>query len=637
MTSFTRAIWVFVSCAGVACGGSSLPAPRSAPESAARAGERPAVFSVVDTQTEAEPVEGRVDSRIARVTVFSDRALVTREASSVALEKGTATYRFTELPGWVDEGSVRAAVTGGKIVDVRVEREFLARSSDAGLRRAERAHRKLQRDLAALDDEVAVLDAQQKHIGSIKVFSVEKLADDGVKRDISVENYGEVVAFISEQLRRTAEARRRIEARRVELTPEVEAGEKKLKELQRLTTLEQTMVSVTVEAPKATRGRLTLTYATPGATWEPVHELRAGQAHPDAVALTSFAVVTQTTGEDWRNAALIFSTQSSSSAQQIPELEMLALGEPTQTTRRATRKTSFTRAQEKYVEQNRYWNTLNQASDKVELERIEKAYATNLEYFERVQSRTVQIFQGLRRRGTTAQFKSLEPGTVRSDGQPVRLPIGGRTFSAREQIIAAPERSLNAVVTLALANRGAQPLLPGRVSRFFDGAFLGMTDVDFVAPGEPFKVFYRVADQVKLSRRLDKKRSSISRQTRNRMQLSFLTTAENLAPREVSLTVAERIPVSENSEIRVSRVDIQPTAAPDQRGIAQWRVTLKPGEKRTFRVSYQIDYPPSLVIDVKRKRKQPRPKGKASPLEPNAVAPDESDLEQRIIDFEDML
>jgi len=168
------------------------------------------------------------------------------------------------------------------------------------------------------------------------------------------------------------------------------------------------------------------------------------------------------------------------------------------------------------------------------------------------------------------------------------------------------------------------------VSRYYDGAFLGVTNVKFAAPGEAFSLFFRVADQVKLSRKLDRKKSSLSRKTRNRMQLSFVTTAENLSKRPVSLVLAERVPVSENVEIRVSRVQITPRARPDAEGIARWTITLEPGEKRQFRVSYQVDYPPSLILDVRRRKR-------LAPSMPSpARSPSTPDIEERIMNFEEM-
>jgi len=353
----------------------------------------------------------------------------------------------------------------------------------------------LQR-LQALDDELAILNSQKSHVESIRIFNTEKLSKDAVMHDIKVDTYGQVVDFVTDTLRKTATAKRNIAFEREQLAPEVEASAKNLEELARLTKLEETTVSVTMQSTAAGNANLVLTYATPGATWEPMHELRAQASDPDNVELSSFAVVTQTTGEDWTHAEMSFSTQSSSESEKIPELEMMALGKTQETSRSVTRQvTSFSSAQKKFEEQNMHWNKMNQASSQriTEMEQFEQSYTDNLAMLERTQSKTVAIFQGLQTRGTTAHFTSKDPAIVRSDGRSIRLRLGTSRIKAKRQIIAAPEESLNAAVTLELNNKTSQPLLPGNVARYQDGAFLGMTDVDFVAKDEDFSVFFSVA------------------------------------------------------------------------------------------------------------------------------------------------
>ena len=610
--------------------------PAASPRQPDPQASTPPVFALAATVADRgeDPAEKGVASRITRVTVYSDRALVTREAA-VALTTEPIVFRFKKLPGWVDEGSVRASAGAGKIVDVAVERRFLARSTDDGFRKVELKHKALLQKLQALDDELAILKAQQEHVEAIKVFSLEKLKTDAITRDIKIDSYGQVISFVSETSRKTAGARRDARAEREQLAPDVEASARNLEELSRLTKLEETTVLVTVQGTSAVNANLTLTYATPGATWEPMHEVRASHAEPDSVELTSFAVVTQTTGEDWSHAELSFSTQSSSDSERIPELEMLALGKTQEVSRSVTRQiTSFSSAQKKFEEQNHQWNRMNQApSQRVsEVDQFEQSYTTNLALLERVQSKTVEIFQGLQTRGTTAHFIARDPAIVRSDGRSIRLRIGGSRVKAQRRIIAAPEESLNAAVTLEMTNKTSQPLLPGSVARYQDGAFLGMTDIDFVTKDEDFSVFFSVADQVKLTRELDKHQSSLVRNARNRMQLSFVSTAKNLSDRPVTVVLAERIPVSENTDIRVSNVRIVPSEKPDAKGIVRWAVTLAPREERELRVSYQVEYPPSLVLDVRRKQMQMPASPSPSPAKPRKM-----DFEEQLIQIEKQL
>ncbi|MFH2005011.1 MAG: hypothetical protein ABI333_00360, partial [bacterium] len=51
--------------------------------------------------------------------------------------------------------------------------------------------------------------------------------------------------------------------------------------------------------------------------------------------------------------------------------------------------------------------------------------------------------------------------------------------------------------TLEMTNSTGQSLLPGKVARSQDGAFPGLTEIEFSAMGERFAVFLSVADHIK--------------------------------------------------------------------------------------------------------------------------------------------
>jgi len=181
------------------------------------------------------------------------------------------------------------------------------------------------------------------------------------------------------------------------------------------------------------------------------------------------------------------------------------------------------------------------------------------------QSKTVQIFQSLQQRGTTARFKAQSTTNVRADGRSVRVPIGHAELKAKKSVVAAPEQSLNAAQTLELLNDSGHSLLPGNVALYQTGAFLGMTNLDFVADGEDFSLFLSVADQLKLARTLDRKHSALLRKQRTQMQLAFIVTVENLSSKTISLNLADRVPVSEDRDIVVSGVKLSPDVRPDSK------------------------------------------------------------------------
>ncbi len=546
----------------------------------------------------AEPVA----SVIAGVTVYADRAQVTREGA-VALPAGSAHFALSQLPGWIDESSVRVSLTpadAGEIVDVELRRTYLARASDEDFREAQEAVREIADELAALADEQEVLEAQARHIEAIRVFSLEKLPQDVALREIQPSEYAETVDFIANSLREVAAARRQLEKKRRGLEPELDVRQRKLAELQQRSQLEQRTVLVTVRTATASQATMTVTYMLPGATWQPIHELRAATAAP-SVALSSHAAVMQTSGEDWPGVELALATQRSTETLRIPEVEALLLGGSRSVTRwLASGRESFVEASKNWEMQNRaYYAARNPDSA------VQETYRMNQMVQLDAAKQVDQVFAALQQRGTTAHFAARGRQTVRTDGRRVRVPIGSVQLEAGYGILAVPELSANAIRTVDLTNRGTQPLLPGKVSLYVDGSFLGLTEVDFIAPGEAFALYLGVADHIKLARSLDRKRSELSRRgARTKMSVSFLVRVENLSDHRETVQLRDRVAISETEEIRVSAVKITPDGAPDGKGILRWGLELGPGQAREYRIEYTIEYPtglPSRGADLNRR------------------------------------
>lgn len=632
MTSAAR--WIPLALALAACTHPPRPAAPTGPTAATAAPPvvaPPAAQDVAD----ADASDTRtLASKVTRVTVYSDRARVTRAATAEVPAEATV-FAFRHLPGWVDDGSVQVSASGGRIADVRVDRTFLAKATDATWRKIEDDHDALADKLAGLRDEAAVLDAQKAQIESIKAFSNAKITQDTIIGDVNVQTYGDVLRFITDSLRANAVARRALQREIDRLMPEFEASLRRVEDAKNLMKLEETTVLVTLQAAAPAAVTVELTYMLPGVTWEPMHELRASTTDPTQVEVISFAAVSQTSGEDWGGAALSFSTQSTTQSVRVPELEQLTLGDTHTATRILTSQlSSFTRAQQSFHAQNQLWNKVR-SSERAQ-HNFEQVYQSNIDYLQVVQGRTVSIFESLEKRGTTAHYRAQPAASVRGDGHPVKLLIGSAELASTQQIVAAPEQSLNAARTRAMTNSGP-PILPGRVALYQDGTFLGMTDIEFIAKGERFSLFLSVADHLKLTRELDKKQSTLVRRTRNQMQVVFLVTVENLAAEETSFTLADRIPVSENKDIRVDRVSITPNVRPDSQGLLHWELTLKPGEKRTFRIAYQVEYPAELVIQTKRRRMM-EPEAAYDEASPSPAAPARarSTVEDQLLDLENL-
>ena len=142
---------------------------------------------------------------------------------------------------------------------------------------------------------------------------------------------------------------------------------------------------------------------------------------------------------------------------------------------------------------------------------------------------------------------------------------------------------------------------------------MGMTEVPFVAEREEFSLFLGFADQLKLSRVLDRKHSSITRKKNTEMKVAFVVTVENLSDEPISLTLYDRIPLSETEEIEVDEVDYPDDGQRDSRGILTFDLTVQGREKKEIRIEYRVTYPPELVERMQRDKMEKK-KSMPSPM-----------------------
>ena len=542
-------------------------------------------------------------SRITGVTVYADRAQVTRTAA-VDLTSEPRRVAIARLPGWIDAESVRVALdppSAGQVLDVAVETAYLAEASEEAVRVAQVAARAVSDDLGALNDEERTLGEEIARLDALRGLSIDKVPREIAAGDVKVKSLADTMLYITETVRNDRKQLRTIANKKRDLEPILVQRQRELTDLQARAHLQQSAVVVELKGGGA-HAELRVVYLTPGAAWEPQAELRVSRGG-SAVNVAQFASVTQTTGEDWSGAKLSFSTQNPSSMLAMPRARGLVLdgrggglGDVVGNTG-----ASFSRAQAIYAENNE------------SVARSKSDWRESLQRQSEVQTRAAEDFTKIARRGTTAHFVAISERTVRADGKSVRVPITAGDFAASTRIVAVPEVSLNAVRVADLLNGGSYPILPGRAMLFEEGAFVGKSELEFVAPGEKFSLFLGVHDRLKLERTLDKKSSQLKRHgKRTEMTLAFVVTAENLSSAPLTIEMAERIPVAQTEEIEVSDIELPNKWKPDAQGVVRWTETLAPHAKATWKIGYQLEYPTDFVVRSRAADSQNAPPSPAS-------------------------
>jgi hypothetical protein len=80
----------------------------------------------------------------------------------------------------------------------------------------------------------------------------------------------------------------------------------------------------------------------------------------------------------------------------------------------------------------------------------------------------------------------------------------------------------------------------------------------------------------------------------------------------------------------ISGVKVSPDAKPDSQGILRWPLTLQAKEKCKFEVQYQIEYPPTLVLQLNREKAHEASPAPATASPSRAAQPKAYDLKEDI-------
>lgn len=160
--------------------------------------------------------------------------------------------------------------------------------------------------------------------------------------------------------------------------------------------------------------------------------------------------------------------------------------------------------------------------------------------------------------------------------------------------------------TVALKNRSEHALLSGPVDVFVAGGFLLTAQLPTLAPGGDAETLgLGVEEAIK-----------VARNTAFRETTGGLLGGSTVLPHEIAIDlenrtqgaatieVRERIPVSDDDDVKIEEVKVEPAWRKDEgvrdgrttRGARSWRLSLAPGEKRRLSAEFTVKIPSSKML-----------------------------------------
>lgn len=528
-----------------------------------------------------------VDSRISAVTVYADRAVVTRTAT-VELPAGAGEIVFAQLPESLLDQSLQVTGRGtaqAMILDVSARRTYVDFTPNERVKQIEDQLRALRADDRRLQDEGGVLGSQREAITRFIAGAVSPGGKD-VDRP-KLEDVRATLEFGQKQLVEIAAAVQRIDAQRETLAEKIAALEQQMNELRGAGGRGFKTVTVRVSSAQAGSLEVALSYTVGGASWSPSYDARVLSGER-AVALGYFGVVRQNTGEDWQDVALTLSTARPSLGGAAPTLTAWNLDVWREDVVTLSRFEARAASAKVAANAPRVVNMQTMTSDAVgsaasapEIREADLAAAT------------------LEAGATSASFKIATAATIPSDGTAQKVPIASARFAANPEYLTVPKRQQTAFLTAKVVNSSDFPLLAGAMNVFLDGTFVATSQLRTVMAGEKFDLALGADEGISVKHKRVQKFTEDTGLTNSgkRITYEYLLTIQNNKRTAERVIVVDQVPLSRNEKVVIKQLapdarEVKPT----DEGTLKWTLDLKPGEKREITVKFTVEHPNDVTV-----------------------------------------
>ncbi|HDP79561.1 MAG TPA: mucoidy inhibitor MuiA family protein [Spirochaetes bacterium] len=537
-----------------------------------------------------------VPSRIDRVMVYHDRALVTRRGEAQLKEPGVYDLVFRDLPSLIQDDSVRATADGKapvKILDVEVRSYDLEHSPDEKTRQLRERLRTLLDESRSISDRLQVIQIEKDYLNEVK-NSFLYGRQGGAEKDtavrpyrLSIKEYEEMLDYLNRKHLENRANGFRLQAKSIEVGKKIAVVKGELEKLQgsESALYKKKLVKVTVETVRSVSLGMEISYINYRVNWNPGYDIRVLTAE-NATEFTGYGVVSHSSGEDWVNARVSYSTAQPARRGWIPDLVPLYATVSSKVVRGAVGKIM----REKNISQ--------QAMNRSILDNVLAESSEKPSDGEQALGEDGSMETQDKRLGSLV-FDVPKRARIPGDGSPHRTAISRHRFPVKFEYLSIPKLSPYAYLQALGKNTLDTPILQGDLNIYMGSDFVGSSFTGNILPGEEFELMLGINENIRVRRTLEerheKKGGFLS--AGRKISYGFSIRVENYSGREIVMNLVDQIPVSETSEVEVRDVSFSDT--PQKRlknGIVKWQFPMKSGASKTIAFSFTVVAPENSEV-----------------------------------------
>jgi len=531
--------------------------------------------------------EMTIPSKVDTVTVFPSGAEIAR-VFDVNLAAGAHVLVLSDLPAAVVESTIRVEgeMAGGLEIGSVDARPIVVKVLGAGAVSDESERKRIEDDIKRLRDErgaqdgiIAAANAQKALAENLSRLPLAGQGRaDGSMPDL---DWNAIFELIGQRIGQAAKAVQEAQVKQRTLDEQTKVLEQKLQH-EPPEEWERTEVRIYVEAAGPAQGRLRVRYQVARAGWTPIYDARltTGAKNKDAsLTIARRAAITQESGEDWTDADLTLSTTRPGGTTSAPELMPLKVTfRPEFKPMAAPQSMMRNRRADEDAPMGGAASSADGVPAQAPVPVVESGAAVETMPYQ-----------------TTFRIPSRI--TVKSGVGQKKVFVAAETPKPSLMVRSAPKKDTIAYLHAKFVHDGIAPLLPGEVSLYRDGVFIGRGQLPLIVQGEETELGFGQDDAVKIARvelKRAKGESGIIAASATDEQ-HYKITVKNFHDWAMPVTIVDQMPVSEDDKIVVELLPMttEPTERnyDDKLGLLAWTYELKPQEEKAIALSYELKWP----------------------------------------------
>jgi uncharacterized protein (TIGR02231 family) len=512
--------------------------------------------------------EKKVDSKITNVTVFLNKAQIAREIKT-RIEAGKTTLVITGLSSQVDKQSLQVAGKGNFIIlGLSHQQNFLNEFN------VPKSLQALRDSLELIQQQLAIENSQKEILRKEEQMLLSNQKIGGTTQNLTVSELKAMADFYRTRLGDIVVSQMKLDQKIKKLSEAASKLQRQVAEQNDLYSRNTSEVLISLSADASTSVDLDLNYVVNNAGWEAVYDLRAIDTK-SPVQLNYKANVYQATGENWNNVKLKLSTANPSLGGLKPELQTWYL--------------DFYHPQYYRADKGKAYKKMPSQAPSMAGE-IEAAPAKE-------EAQTVDQYTSTIQTSLNTEFSIGLPYTILSSSKPTVVDIRNHEVKASYLYSTAPKLDKDAFLIANATGWEEFSLLPGLANVFFEGTFVGTTYIDPNSTKDTLQISLGrdkriVVMRQKLKDFTSKKLIGTSRKESYAYEISIRNTKNE----PVQIKVEDQIPVSSNSQIEVTVLDVGGANHKKDTGKLLWEMNLQPNETKKVVYKFEVKYPKDKSI-----------------------------------------